>query len=42
MQEKFKIINYPNPNEMLNKRSELTSKCHHINKFLLYNYRSND
>ena len=36
LQEKFEILNYPNPNELLNKRSELISKCHHVNKFLMY------
>ena len=40
--EKFAIINYPNEHELLNKRSELISKCRHENKFLLINYSSND
>ena len=40
--EKFDILNYPNPNELLNKISELISKCCHVNKFLLSNYKSND
>ena len=34
LQEKFEILNYPNPNELL-KRSELISKCRHVNEFLL-------
>ena len=42
LQEKFEILHYPNPNELLNKRSELISKCSHVNKFLLSNYKSND
>ena len=42
LQEKFEILNYPNPNELLNKRSELISKCYHVNKFLLSNYKPND
>ena len=42
LQEKFEILNYTNPNELLNKRSELISKCRHANKFLLSNYESND
>ena len=42
LQEKFEILNYPNPNELLNKRSELISKCRHVNKFLVSNYKSND
>ena len=28
--------------ELLNKRSEIIWKCQHVNKFLLYNYKSND
>ena len=42
LQEKFEILNYPNPNELLKKRSELISKCRHVNKILLSNYKSND
>ena len=42
LQEKFEILNYPNPNELLNKRSEPISNCRHVNKFLLSNYKSND
>ena len=38
LQEKFEILNYPNPNELLNKRSKLISKCRHVEKFLLSNY----
>ena len=41
-QDKFEILNCPNPNELLNKRSELISKWRHVNKFLLSNYKSND
>ena len=37
LQEKFETLNYPNPNELLNKRSELISKCRRVNKFLLSN-----
>ena len=33
-------LNYPNPNELLNKRSELISKCRHVSKFLSSNYKS--
>ena len=36
------ILNYPNPNELLNKRLELISKCNHVSKCLLSNYISND
>ena len=42
LQGKFEILNYPNPNELLNKRSELISKCRYLNKFLFPNYKSND
>ena len=42
LQEKFEVFSYPNPNELLNKRSELISKCRLVNKFLLSNYKSND
>ena len=28
--------------ELLNERSEIVSKCQDVNKFLLYNYKSND
>ena len=42
LHEKLEIINYPNQDELLNKQSELISKCGHINKYLLSNYKSND
>ena len=42
LQENFEILNYPNSNELLSKSSEPFSKCHHVNKFLLSNYQSND
>ena len=42
LQEKFEILSYPNPHELLNKRSELVSKCCHMNKFLLANYKAID
>ena len=40
LHEKLEIINYPRPEELLNKRSELISKCLHANKFLLCNYKT--
>ena len=40
LHEKLEIINYPQPEELLNKRSELISKCWHVNKFLLRNYKA--
>ena len=42
LHEKLLIITYPNQNELLNKRSELISKCRHENKFMLVNYNTND
>ena len=42
LQEKFEIINHENQSELLNKRSEMFSKCRHANKFLLANYKAND
>ena len=42
LHEKFKILAYPNQNDLLNKRSELVSKCCHVNKNLLSNYKAND
>ena len=42
LHEKYEILNYPDQEELLNKRCELVSKCRHINKFLLSNYKSND
>ena len=40
--EKLFIATYHDQNELLNKRSELISKCRHENKFLLANFKSND
>ena len=40
LHEKLEIINYPRPDELLNKRSELISKCRHASKFLLRNYKT--
>ena len=40
--EKLAIITYPYPGELLNRRSELVTKCRHENKFLLKNFNSND
>ena len=42
LHEKLLILNYHNPAELLNKRSELMAKCSHENKFLLSNYKGND
>ena len=40
LHKKLEIINHPRPDELLNKRSELISKCRHANKFLLRNYKT--
>ena len=42
LHEKLAIITYPYPDELLNRRSELVTKCRHKNKFLLKNFNSND
>ena len=39
---KFEILTYPNQDEPLHKRSELISKCCHVNKYLFSNYKAND
>ena len=40
LREKLEIITYENRNELLNKYSELISKCRHENKFLLKNFKN--
>ena len=42
LQEKLEILRYENKKELLNKRSEIVSKCRHENKFMLANYKSKD
>ena len=42
LHEKLLIITYPYPDELLNRRSELVTKCRHENKVLLKNFNSND
>ena len=42
LHKKYEILNYPDQEELLNKRLELVSKCRYDNKFLLSNYKSND
>ena len=39
--ETLQVVNYPHPEELLNKRSELVSKWCHTNKYLLSNYKAN-
>ena len=39
--EKYEIATYPYKN-IINKRSELISKCRHLNKHTLSNYDTND
>ena len=40
--EKYAIITYPDPENLLNKRSEIMSKCPHQRKILLSNYDTSD
>ena len=40
--EKYAIITYPYPENLLNKHSEIMSKCPHQQKFLLSNYDTRD
>ena len=40
LREKLAIITYPELDNLLNKKSELISKCRHENKFLLRNYKT--
>ena len=42
LHEELAILMYPNQIEILNKRSELVSKCWHKKKFLLQTFNSND
>ena len=42
LHEKLAISLCPNPEELLNKRTEMISKCRHQNKFLLMNFNPND
>ena len=40
--EKLAIALNPKPEELLNKRSDMISKCLHLTKFLLMNFNSNN
>ena len=40
--EKYAIITYPDPENLLNKRSEIMSKCPHQPNVLLSNYDARD
>ena len=42
LHEKLEILMYPDPEELLNKPSELMSRCPHERKYLLSNYDSKD
>ena len=42
LEEKMAIITFPEQQKLLNKRSELMSKCRHENKFLSHYYDSKD
>ena len=39
LQEKLEILCYKNPSELLNKKSELISKCRHQNKYILSSFK---
>ena len=40
LQEKLCIIEHEKQEHLLNKKSELVTKCRHANKFLLKNYKA--
>ena len=40
LQEKLHIIEFPDQKNLLNRRSELVSKCRHTNKYLLKNFKN--
>ena len=42
LHEKLAIFTYPYPDEVINRRSGLLTKCRHENKFLLKHLNSND
>ena len=42
LHKKLEIANFKDQDHLLNKRSELISKCRHANKYLLCNYKAND
>ena len=43
LHEKLEIVNFEDQDHLLNKCSELISKCRHVNKYLLRNYvKAND
>ena len=39
LHEKYEILHYERPNELLNKRSEIINKCRHQNKYLLKDFK---
>ena len=39
LHEKYEILNYSDQEKLLIKRLEFVSKCRHVNKFLLSNYK---
>ena len=42
LRDKLEIANFEDQDHLLNKLSELISKCRHVNKYLLRNYKAND
>ena len=39
LHEKYEILHYEQPKDLLNKRSEIISKCRHLNKYLLKDFK---
>ena len=42
LRKKLEILMYSNPEELLNKHSEIMSRCPHERKYLLGNYECKD
>ena len=42
LHEKLEIVSIKDQDHLLNKCSELISKCRHASKYLLRNYKAND
>ena len=42
LHKKVEIVNFEDQDHLLNKGSELISKCRHANKYLLRNHKAND
>ena len=42
LHKKLEIVNFEDQDHLLNKRSKLSPKCRHANKYLLRNYKANN